>query len=221
MGLLPQGNALQHVAEIERSAASGSPSGTNDTELCVGAGIPPIPPRLVTRIQSGEFIDMADLLPDQLAPTSTDRTSKPRHQTISNILEWVKCFSAYIAVVSSKQPHRVPDLLGYMTLIIESHMEHAGEGWMGYDRRFRQIAATKPNVVWAQTDTTLWNFAFSGNARAEFCSNLSHVFSPVQLGTRPLVTSLRNSSPTTTFNTTKYLLYSPTSLPKNLHALQQ
>ena len=178
VGLLPLGNALQQVAEIERSTELRSTSGIKDAELCIGAGIPPIPPRLVTRIQSGEFIDMADLLPDQLAPTSTDRTSKPRRQTISNILEWVKCFSAYIAVVSSKQPDRVPDLLGYMTLIIESHMEHAGEGWMGYDRRFRQIAATKPNMVWAQIDTTLWNLAFSGKARAvrcKFCFSLSHV----------------------------------------------
>ena len=38
---------------------------------------PSIPPRLVTQIQSGELIDMVDLLKDHLAPTSTDRTSKP------------------------------------------------------------------------------------------------------------------------------------------------
>ena len=128
VGLLPPGNALQQVAEIERSTELRSTSGIKDAELCIGAGIPPIPPRLVTRIQSGEFIDMADLLPDKLAPTNTDRTSKPQWQTISNILEWVKYFSAYIAVVCSKQPYRVPDLLRYMTLIIESHMKHAGEG---------------------------------------------------------------------------------------------
>ena len=57
-------------------------------------------------------------------------------------------------------------------------MEHAGEGWMGYDRRFRQIAATKPNVVWAQIDAALWNLAFSGKARAvrcKFCFSLSHI----------------------------------------------
>ena len=154
--LLLPGNALQQVAEIERSTKLAPPRGIKD----IGAGISPIPPRLVTRIQSGEFIDMADLLPDQLAPTSTDRTSKPRRQTISNIL---KCFSAYITVVSSKQPEMVPDLLGYMALIIESHMEHTGEG---YDRRFRQIAATKPNMIWAQIDTTLWNLAFSEKTRA-------------------------------------------------------
>ena len=73
-----------------------------------------------------------------------------------------------------------------MTLIIESHMEHAGEVWMGYDRRFRQIAATKPNMVWAQIDTTLWNLAFSGKARAvrcKFCFGLSHISALLPSGT--------------------------------------
>ena len=58
------------------------PGGIKDTELCIGARIPPIPPRLITRIQLGEFVDMVDLLPDQLAPTSIDKISKPRCQTI-------------------------------------------------------------------------------------------------------------------------------------------
>ena len=149
---------------------------------------------------------MIELLPDQFGPTGTEtqpKTSRPRRRNISNILEWVKCFSTYIAVVSSKQPHRIPDLLGYMTLIIESHMEHAGDGWMGYDRRFRQIAATKPNIVWAQIDTTLWNLAFSGKARAvrcKFCFSLSHVstecsWAPDQ-GSPPSGTHYQQQSPT-------------------------
>ena len=40
-------------------------SGTSkDIDLCITAGLPPIPPRLVTRIEVGEFVDMAELLPD-------------------------------------------------------------------------------------------------------------------------------------------------------------
>ena len=117
---------------------------------------------------------MAELLPDNLA-TSTEtqpRLNKSQRQAISNIFKWIKCFSIYIAVVSSKQPHIIPDLLGYLILIMKSHVEHAGEGWIGYGRRFREIVATKPNVVWAQIDTTLWNIAFSRkatSARCKFC----------------------------------------------------
>ena len=142
--------------------------------FALGAGLPPILPRLVTRIEAGEFIDMAKLLPDHLGPVTTEPLPKPskRHHNVSNIPKWFRCFSAYIAVISTKQPHRVPDLLGYLTLITEAHMQYAGDGWMGYDWRFRQTAATKPHVTWA-----FWNFAFSGKARSmhcKFCFSITH-----------------------------------------------
>ena len=177
VGTLPPPTALQQVAIID-SGTGLSPSGTSkDTDLCIGAGLPPIPPRPMTRIEAGEFIDMAELLPDHLGPPTTLTLPKPskRRHDISNILEWIRCFSAYIAV--AKQPHRVPDLLGYLTLITEAHVRYAGDGWIGYDRRFRQIAATKPHVTWSQIDTTLWNLAFSGKARSvrcKFCFSIMH-----------------------------------------------
>ena len=131
-GHTPPHNALQQVAVIG-SGTGLSPSGTHrDADLCIGAGLPPIPPRLVTRIEAGEFIDMAELLPDHLGPatSTTEPLPKPskRCHDVSNILEWIRCFSAYIAVISAKQPHRVPDLLGYLTLITETHMQYAGDG---------------------------------------------------------------------------------------------
>ena len=95
----------------------------------------------MTRIELEEFIDMAELLPDHLGPATTltlPKPSKQRHD-ISNILEWIRCFSAYIAVISAKQPHRIPDLLVYLTLTTEAHVQYAGDGWIGYDSRFRQI----------------------------------------------------------------------------------
>ena len=37
-----------------------------ERNLSMGAGLPPIPTKLVTRIEGGEFVDMAKLLPDKL-----------------------------------------------------------------------------------------------------------------------------------------------------------
>ena len=176
VGTLPPHNALQQVAVIG-SGTELSPGGTHkDTDLCIGAGLPP---RLVTRIEAVEFIDMTELLPDYLGPATTKPLHKPskQHHDVSNILEWIRCFSAYTAVISAKQPHRIPYLLGYLTLITEAHMQYAGDGWMGYDRRFTQIAAMKPHVTWAQIDTTWWNLAFSGKARSvscKFCFSIMH-----------------------------------------------
>ena len=44
------------------SGTALSTSGTHkDINLCIGAELAPIPPKLVTRIKAGEFVDMAKL----------------------------------------------------------------------------------------------------------------------------------------------------------------
>ena len=74
---LPPLTTLQQVAIID-SGTGLPPSGTSkDTDLCIGAGLPPIPPRLVIRIEAGEFIDMAELLPDHLGLATTLTLPKP------------------------------------------------------------------------------------------------------------------------------------------------
>ena len=60
------------------------------------------------------------------------------------------------------------------TLIIEAHMECAGDVRLGYNRRFRQRAAADPGMSWAMIDPTLWSLAFSGRAKASWCK---HCFS--------------------------------------------
>ena len=80
-----------------------------------------------------------------------------------------------MAVISRKQPGRIPDLLAYETLIIEAHMEYSGDAWLGYDIRFRQCAATDTTKNWAIIDPTLWNLAFSGKARATLAANFALV----------------------------------------------
>ena len=127
---------------------------------------------------------MAELIPDRLGVTrsfgneESGKVAKQKRRVVANIMEWVQCFGIYMAVISRKQPQRVPDLLGYQTLIIEAYLEYQDDGWMAYDRRFRQrTAATQP---WAHIDTTLWNLAFSGKGRAahcQHCCSLSHASS--------------------------------------------
>ena len=51
------------------------------------------------------------------------------------------CYTVYMAVIAKSQPNRIPDLLGYRSLIIEAHLEYGGDGWMEYDKRFCLNAA--------------------------------------------------------------------------------
>ena len=62
----------------------------------IGAGLPPVPPKLVQKIQAGEYVDMAELLPDRLGvnagpPVQGDKDDKkPKHRQVTNILEWIQ-----------------------------------------------------------------------------------------------------------------------------------
>ena len=103
--------------------------------LSIGAGLPPVPQKLVARIQAGEFIDMAELLPDHLgvnaAPAETgdkEAKRKGKRRQVTSVLEWLQCYSIYMAVIAAKTPARLPDMLGYQVLIIEARMETREKG---------------------------------------------------------------------------------------------
>ena len=174
---------MQHLTEIQEDPLSNS-QGPTSKELSgvqIGAGLPPVPQKLAQKIQSGDYVDMTELLPDHLGISdiklSSDKQQGSKKKGISSILEWVQCFSIYVSVIALKEPQRIPDLLGYMNLIIEAHQEYSGDAWQGYNRRFRQRAAVTTQTKWATIDPTLWNLAFTGHAhigRCKHCFSLYH-----------------------------------------------
>ena len=68
---------------------------------------------------------MADLLPEQLGTYGYDEESKTRTKkpSVINILEWLQCFVAYMAVRGQKQPKCIRDFMGYQALITDAYME--------------------------------------------------------------------------------------------------
>ena len=93
------------------------------------------------------------------------KASKPVAKPTLSIIEWVQSFRIYTAILSKSQPHRVADLLGYQTLILQAHQEFKGDFWLRHDRTFRQKAATQKTPKWASIDTTFWSLAFSGQGK--------------------------------------------------------
>ena len=182
---MPPGDQLDHIGIMGEQP----PSNTSVTEKTnpmvpaphssLGAGLPPVPAKLVSKIESGAFIDMADLLPERLGTYCNDEEAKGKTKkpVVTNILEWLQCYSIYVAIRGQKQPERIRDLMGYQALIIDAHMEYKSNCWMGYDRRFRQICASQPGRSWAAIHPTLWNLAFAGQAkttRCMYCFSLTH-----------------------------------------------
>ena len=133
------------------------------------------PPSLVQKIESGAFIELGDLLSNHLGFEETVG-SKSKQHPITNISEWLQAFAVYVSVIARKQPQRVPDLMGYQILMLEASNEYQGNCWLAYDRCFRQQAASLPNCKWSTIDSTIWNLAFTGQARASRCRHCFSLF---------------------------------------------
>ena len=107
----------------------------------------PIPSRLLQRIRAGEFVEMRDLLADNVSlhhqledlqgvMTATPAAFRPRIREVPSLSSWMYCFAAYIAVRT--QDPQTRDMLAYGRLIIREALRHGGNGWQEYDRSFRR-----------------------------------------------------------------------------------
>ncbi len=124
------------------------------------------PRSLVTRIRSGQFIEKRDLLGDNVAlaqqfeaahtslPTATllPLSTRPRIREVSSLSSWMYCFLTYIAIRTADKATR--DSL------------HGGQGWLDYDRLFRQKAALDPSLPWNSLHPSLMASTIFGQRSA-------------------------------------------------------
>lgn len=119
----------------------------------------PIPQRLVGKIQSGQYVDMKELLTDNVSllqqleavggqgpSPSLPGVLKPRLRDITSLSTWMYCFLAYVAVRSPDKATQ--DMLAYARLMIREAQRHGGTSWLDYDRVFRQQIAIDPSLRW-------------------------------------------------------------------------
>ena len=119
----------------------------------------PFPQRLVDRVRTGQFVEMRDLLTDNISllqqletinhqyqSPSLPGVLRPRLRDVSSLASWVYCFLAYIAIRSTDVGTR--HMLAYARLIVREAQRHGGQGWIDYDRVFRQQAAIDPSLQW-------------------------------------------------------------------------
>ena len=142
----------------------------------VGPGFSPVPYKLVSQIISGKFIDLAELLSDNLRDNETEpqllfdgrlvltSTSKRPKRSIDDITAWSEAFSIYSFILASHYPSRWRDLTLYKLLILRTNRQFQGNAWLAYDRAFREHAAAARLTDWSSIDVQLFNFHAAGSS---------------------------------------------------------
>ncbi len=112
----------------------------HDALFVLSEGLPAIPAKLIRKIQKSGFVDMAELLRDNMEVCRREEgTPKPSRRAIPDLLSWVTCFGAYASVVTEKQPERVKS--------------------QAYD----SMSTNNSKVVWSQLNSSLYATSFLAN----------------------------------------------------------
>ena len=167
------------------------PPSPANSGVCLSPGLEPVPQKLADRVCSGAYVEMRDLLGDNIsllrelesvniATTlpALPGTMKPRLRELSSLASRLYCFLAYMALRCPDRETR--DRLVYACLIIKEAQRHGGQRWLAYDMVFRQHAALDPSIQWnvlhpAIQASTLFGPASCGNqspttSGGSFCS---------------------------------------------------
>lgn len=169
----------------------------------LASSFPPIPAKLVKRIHQLEFVEMCDLLPDNLAlakrlealPLRLTQLGRPAEQKeVHSILTWVSCFATYMAIISQAHPERMIDMLAYMRLLIREANKHGGNGRLTYDMVFRRNRQER-NDQWDVLDPSLHTAYIAGQGLSnrvpcKFCNEVDHfasncALSPITVESSP------------------------------------
>ena len=159
--------------------------GEDEAPFVLSEGLPAVPAKLVRKIQKGGYVDMAELLRDNMelcrrGEEEKGNSSKSTRRSVPDLLSWVACFGLYASIVGDKNPHRVNELWAYQTLLVREARRCGGRGWQVYDSMFRQQAANNPRVAWSQLNSSLYATSFLAHQNqrgrtCQYCLETDHV----------------------------------------------
>ena len=154
---VPRASVPTPISQIATCAGQSGIGGS--LSVILSSSSQPIPARLTRRIMAGEFVEMRELLCDNIAlhdqlesihgslqTMATPGALRARMREVPSLSSWVYCFAAYIAVRTTDP--LVRDMLAYMRIIVRESLRHGGGGWQEYDRNFRRLAAIDTNLRW-------------------------------------------------------------------------
>ena len=134
--------------------------------LLLSPALEVIPKKLVEKIRTGKFIEMKELLQDNISLAAQLQelqqgssslqvigAARPRLREVASITAWWYCFLAYVATATSDPVTR--EQLAYMKLIIRQAQSQEGLAFLDYDQAFRQQKVADPSLRWNTLNPSL------------------------------------------------------------------
>ena len=145
---------------------------TTPGPFLLGESLFPISAKLVAKIQSGEFVDMAELMRDnvELDRRQADSQQKHSRREVPDLLSWVTSFGMFASVLADKSPKKTRQLWAYQTVIVREARRCGGKGWQMYDAMFRQQAAQRTEADWSNLNSAIYATTFLAQANGRGCS---------------------------------------------------
>lgn len=152
----------------QADANSALPLPNVEKALVVGPGHAPVPYKLVTKITSGQFMDLADLSANLRSPEQEPQTYLEDYLIVSSfkrplveimdISTWTEAFTIYQMVLCSVHQQRWSDLTKYEVRIIQTARQYLGQAWLEYNLAFCTDAAVTSLTNWSKMNSDLYNF---------------------------------------------------------------
>ena len=141
------------------------------------AALPSVPTKLSQRILRGEFVNLDELLPENLskqpkeqicwqassadthAPLTISLPDTTARRKVVDMSSWVQAFTNncnYAATVLRWAPERAAELIGYQALISQAFQNFHNSAVLAYDREFRALTSQSAGRRLDEVDTTLW-----------------------------------------------------------------
>ena len=119
-----------------------------------------LPPRVVQKILSLEFVEMAelraDIWPEDPPPAETANPQRrPGKPPVTNIRTWLDCYARMAAVMDTCFPEKAPELWAYHTTILHAAHAYEGANWVTYDCLFRRKMLAKKDLNWSVINSRL------------------------------------------------------------------
>ena len=137
-------------------------------------GIPPIATRLVEKIRSWQYVDLANILTDMagksedpvpqavegqiLLVQSLDQVKKKKRK-ISDSASWAQAFAVYVAAMASSESVTKEELTGMLAhqhVILQIQKDLGGTKWLQYDQQYREWAAATKKRLWGEMNLTIY-----------------------------------------------------------------